>query len=185
MQIIKQLYQISLRQREPEDLDYSLEAAIVLIMAIVFLRYVSFSSAPMSPLSAPFAYSLTSILGEVLVIYALLRSQGKANRIVQTITALFGVTVLITTVSVLLTLTVILQIVVPFLLIWTVYLMVLILRSALECSTIKALLLTIVYNVAGSLITVLLFPKFQTEMHEILNGMRTAIEAAQIEAQAK
>ncbi|MFT6409058.1 MAG: hypothetical protein ACJAQ6_002481 [Arenicella sp.] len=183
MQIIKQLVQISLRKREPQDLDFSLQAAILLAMGIVFLRYISFLS--MSSLSNPFGYSLVSIIGESLAIFALLRSQNKTGRFVQTITALFGITVLATMVSVIMSVTVILQLALPFLLLWSIYLMVLILRAALDCSLVASLMFTIGYNAIGYLLVMLLFPKFQTEMLVEWETIKAAIEAAQLAAQSK
>jgi uncharacterized protein (DUF486 family) len=183
MQIIKQLIQILLRKREPQDLDYSLQAAILLAMSVVFLRYISFSS--MESLSNPFGYSLVSSIGEALVIYTLLRSQGKAGRFVQTVTALFGITVLVTMASVIMTVTVILQLALPVLVIWSIYLTVLILRSALDCSMLASLMLTIGYTAISYLMVILIFPKFQTEMLAEWETIKTAIEAAQLEAQSK
>jgi uncharacterized protein (DUF486 family) len=183
IQIIKQLIQILLRKREPQDLDYSLQAAILLAMSVVFLRYISFSS--MESLSNPFGYSLVSSIGEALVIYALLRSQGKAGRFVQTVTALFGITVLVTMASVIMTVTVILQLALPVLVIWSIYLTVLILRAALDCSMLASLMLTIAYTAISYLMVILIFPKFQTEMLAEWETIKTAIEAAQLEAQSK
>lgn len=183
MQIIKQLYQISVRKREPQDLDYSLETAIALTMGIVFLRYASLST--MSSLSNPLAYSLASTVGESAAIYAILLSQGKASRFVQTLTALFGVTMIASAASILMTLTVILQLALPVLFIWSFYIMVLILRSALECSTAASLLLTIAYKIAGGFLLIILFPKFQTEILSEWETIKTAFEAAQVEAQSR
>lgn len=183
MQIIKQLYQISLRKREPQELDYSLEAAIVLVMAVTLLRYVSFRS--ISSLSNPLGYSVVSIIGESVLIYLILRSQGKANRFVQTLTALFGITVIATIASVLMALTVVLQLALPVLIIWAIYLAVIILRSALECSTGVSLLLTIGYSTFSYLLVILLFPQFSVEMLTELEAIKAAIEAAQLEAQSK
>lgn len=183
MQIIKQLVEISLRKRQPQDLDYNLQAAIMLAMSVVFLRYTSFTT--LSSLSNPLGYSLVSVIGESLVIYALLRSQDKAGRFVQTITALFGITVIATIASVIMTVTVVLQLALPVLMIWSIYLMVLILRAALECSIIAALMLTIGYNAIGYMLVILLFPKFQSEMLAEWELIKVAIETAQLEAQSK
>ncbi|MFT6031549.1 MAG: hypothetical protein ACI854_000073 [Arenicella sp.] len=183
MQIIKQLVQISLRKREPQDLEYSLQAAILLAMSIVFLRYISFLS--MTSLSNPFGYSLVSIIGESLAIFALLRSQNKTGRFVQTITALFGITVIATMVSVIMSITVILQLALPFLLVWSIYIMVLILRSALDSTMIGSVMLTIGYNAIGYLVVILLFPSFQAEMLIEWETIKTSIESAQAAAQTK
>ena len=183
MQIIKQLVEISLRKRQPQDLAYNLQAAILLAMSVVFLRYTSFIS--LSSLSNPLGYSLVSVIGESLVIYALLRSQNKTGRFVQTITALFGVTVIATIASVIMSVTVVLQLALPVLMIWSIYLMVLILRAALECSIIASLMLTIGYNAIGYMLVILLFPKFQSEMLAEWELIKAAIETAQLEAQSR
>jgi hypothetical protein len=183
MQIIKQLVQISLRKREPQDLEFNLQAAILLAMSVVFLRYISFIS--LSSLSNPLGYSLVSVIGESLVIYALLRSQQKAGRFVQTITALFGVTVIATMASVIMTLTVVLQLALPVLMIWSFYLMVLILRAALDCSTIASLMLTIGYNAIGYMLVIFLFPEFKSEMLAEWELIKAAMETAQLEAQSR
>jgi len=183
MQIIRQLAEIAVRKRDPQDLDYSLEAAIILTMSVVFLRYVSFNS--MGELSNPLGYSLVSVIGESGLIYALLRSQSKDNRFVQTLTGLFGITVIATAVSVLMAITVVLQLALPMLVIWSIYLAVLILRTALECSTVTALFLTIAYNAFGYLLVILLFPSFQTEMLAEWENIKAAIETVRLEAQSK
>jgi len=179
MQIIRQLAEIAVRKRDPQDLDYSLEAAIILTMSVVFLRYVSFNS--MGELSNPLGYSLVSVIGESGLIYALLRSQSKDNRFVQTLTGLFGITVIATAVSVLMAITVVLQLALPMLVIWSIYLAVLILRTALECS----MFLTIAYNAFGYLLVILLFPSFQTEMLAEWENIKAAIETVRLEAQSK
>lgn len=181
MQIIKQLYEIALRKREPADLNYSLETAIILTMTIIFLRYVSF--AQMESLSSPAFYAVLSIIGELALIYALLKSKQKNNRFVQTVTALFGVTLLMSTVILLVAVIPIVQLTILFLMIWSLYLMIVILRSALDCSTPVAILLTIAYNAAGYLLVVILMPKFQTEMLLELDKIAAAYEQAKEAAQ--
>jgi len=181
MQIIKQLYEIALRKREPADLDYSLEAAIIFSVAIVYLRYVAF--ARMESLSSPALYSALSIAGELAVIFALLKSKQKDNRFVQTITALFGITILLSVASLLISVIPIIQLALPFLLIWSLYLMIIILRSALECSTGAAILFTIAYNVMGYLLVVILMPDFQAEMLIEVEKISAAFEQAKEQAQ--
>ena len=183
MQIFKQLIEIALRKREPQDLTYSLEVAILLTASMAILRYISFNA--MESLSNPIAYSVASVVGECALIYILLRRQNKANRFVQTLTALFGIALIATAVSVLMAMTVILQLALPVLLIWSIYLAVIILRSALECSTLKALLLTIAYKTFGYLMVILLFPKFEAEMLLEWEKIKVVLEATQLEAQSK
>lgn len=193
MQIIKQLVEISLRKREPQDLDYNLHAAILLTFSVVLLRYIVFRSS--NSFSNPFAYGLVSVIGESLVIYALLRSQDKASRFVQTITALFGITMILalvfgitviaTQTPAIMMIALILLIALPVLMIWSFYLMVLILRAALDCSFIASLMLTIGYSSIGALLVSLLFPEYQAEMQAMLESIRVAMEAAQLEAQSR
>jgi hypothetical protein len=115
----------------------------------------------------------------------LLRSQNKTGRFVQTITALFGITVIATMVSVIMSITVILQLALPFLLVWSIYIMVLILRSALDSTMIGSVMLTIGYNAIGYLVVILLFPSFQAEMLIEWETIKTSIESAQAAAQTK
>ncbi len=181
MQIIKQLYEITLRKRQPADLNYSLETAIILTITIIFLRYYSFSK--MESLSSPALYSMLSIVGELALIFALLKSQQKDNRFVQTVTALFGVTLLMSTAILIAAMIPFVQLTILFLMVWSLYLMIVILRSALECSTPVAILLTIAYNAAGYLLVVILMPKFQTEMLLEIEKISAAYEQAKIAAQ--
>ena len=181
MQIFKQLVEISLRKREPQDIDYSVEAVAILFMAIVYLRYDAFNA--IESLSNPFLYSVVSMAGELAFLYLIFASRDKTNRLVQTLTVLFGVSVLIVAVGRLMTLTVILQLAIPMLFIWSIYLSVFILRKALECSAIVSLLLTFGYTFFGLFVVVMLFPEFEAQMLIELDNIKAAMEAAQLQAE--
>ena len=181
MQIIKQLYEITLRKRQPADLNYSLETAIVLTMTMIFLRYYSYSQ--MESLTSPAFYAVLSITGELGLIYALLKSKQKDNRFVQTVTALFGITLLMSIAILVAAVIPFVQLTILFLMIWSLYLMIVILRSALDCSTLMAILLTVAYNAAGYLLVVILMPKFQTEILLEFEKIAAAIEQAKEAAQ--
>ena len=183
MQIIRQLYQIFLRKRAPHDLDYSIEAAVILTMSMGFLRFISFSS--IEQLSSPLAYSVVSVIAELAIIYALLRHQGKQNRFVQTMTALFGIAVMIAVISVLVMQTVVLQMVLPAIAIWGFYLAIIILRSALDCSTFVSFLLTMVYSIGAFVFVMVLFSNFLPEISAYVEAVQAAYEAASLEAQSK
>ena len=183
MQTIKQLFQISIRKREPQDLHYNLQAAVAVVISVILLRYMAMQQ--ISTLSNPLAYSLVSIGTQVAIIYGVLASRNKASRFIQTITALFGVTLIATGAAVIMVLSVVLQLALPILFIWTIYIMVLILRSSLECSFIASLLLTIIYVAASHLVLTLVFPNFEAELMKGLEAMQATLEAAQLKAQSK
>ncbi len=101
---------------------------------------------------------------------------GKSVRFVQTCTAVFGVSALLG----LLTLAIVY---VPGLAIftllisgWGLYLMVVIMREALECSTLRALLIIIGIQVFSVIVLLLLFPNFLVELQSLLEVARSTSE---------
>ena len=175
MHIIQQLFEIIVRKRQPQDLAYSLNAAIVTVSLTVALGTAAFASVP--NFSMPFAYNITLSLAQALMIYAILALSNKSNRYVQTITALFGV-------SLILQLLKIVAVMVGFLsglslvfTIWNLVLIVLIFRAALDCSTPQAIVKTIAYHFLAAMTLYLLFPNFSNELLEVLNAVQAEIQA--------
>jgi len=187
MEIIKQLYQIVLRKREPEDLSHDLNTAILVIMTTVFIKYAYFSliNTLGDSFTYPLGYSLTSVAGQSGVIYLMLRAVGKDSRFVQTITALFGISILGGLAMAVMAYSIVLLIAVPLLLFWIVYIQLLILRSSFECSTVIALLITIIFLLVETWVVVLIFPNYDAEVLQSLETIKQAMETAQLEAQSK
>jgi hypothetical protein len=60
-----------------------------------------------------------------------------------------------------------------FFTIWNFLLVVFILRAALECSTLKAGLLTIAYHLFMGIMVAMIFPKFPLELQAMLEALST------------
>lgn len=176
MQIIRQLIEIILRKREPQDIVFDIPATIISAMVMTLLGVMVYSQIPQ--ISKPFLYNIAMVAFKCLGIYGLLAINQKANRFVQTILAIFGVSVILQ----ILILTVSL---VPFLaplglifMGWNFVIIVLILRAALECSIFKALILTIGYHIFMVVLMSVVFPSFSLEMQAFLESLSAEAQAS-------
>ena len=178
MHIIQQLFEIIVRKRQPQDLTYSLNAAIVIVSLTVALGTAVFATIPQ--LSIPFAYSITLSLTQALMIYAILAIANKSNRYIQTITALFGVSLIIALLDLIVIKAGFLSALSLPLKIWNLILIVLIFRAALDCSTPQAIVKTIAYHFLAGVTLFFLFPNFS---NEVIQGLQEA--QMEIQAQSK
>jgi hypothetical protein len=187
MEIIKQLYQLLLRRREPHDLNYDLHAAAVLIMAMLLLKYAVFVVANSigNVFSNPLGYSLLSVLGQCGAVYLMLKIARKESRFVQTITALFGMYIFLVIILALMAYSVILVLAAPIVFFWVLYIQVLVFRSSFECPMFLAIGLMLIYLFAETAFIGLVFTNFEIELNQFLELMKTSLEAAQLEAQSQ
>lgn len=173
MQIIRQLIEIILRKRQPEDLSYNLNAAIVSILSVVALGYAVYSKMPQ--ITQPLAYNIAMVALQVLGIYGLLAMNQKSMRFVQTATAIFGTSVILQILTIGSGLIPALAPLGLAMTVWNFALIVFIVRSALECKTFKAIALTIGYHLLMGILMVMIFPKFPLELQSILEAASTAV----------
>ena len=181
MSIVTQLIQIILRKRAPSDLAFSITAAGVAVLGLFGLRAMAFSSIPL--FSNPFAYAMVYTAANVLVVFAGLKLHNKEARFVQTITALLGVSIILQFMAVFALSSGLLAFTGVMILMWYVYLLVIILRTALDCSFGKAMLLTLAYNFVMSLILSLSFPGLESELDQLFQLINEQTQALSEQAQ--
>lgn len=176
MQIIRQLVEIIIRKRQPQDLDFNSNAAAISLACSIGLGYMLYSKIPQ--ISQPLIYNIAMVLLQALAIYGFLAINKKANRFTQTITAIFGVTVILQIVTVGLGQAGILATFSLLVTLWNLALVISIMRSALECSIIKAVIVTLGYHLFMGIFMAMLFPKFPVELQSILEAANTALQTA-------
>ncbi len=170
MTIVQQLFEILIRKRQPHDLDYDISAAVMSFVAIVGLGYVITSM--QSVYTKPLAYSVTQSLTQAIVIYLLLKVAKKENRFVQTITAIFGVSVMLQMTSLIFLQVPILAATTLFLTLWNFYLSILILKAALECSILQSVMLTIGYQFIVLFVLTIFYPELIEEFMSLADQMK-------------
>jgi hypothetical protein len=176
MKIIRQLLEIVLRKRQPQDLDYDLNAAVTSVICSIGIVYLIYSSIPY--FSKPLAYSSGLVLLKAICIYAFLAINGKSKRFVQTISAIFGATVILYALALVMSQISILGMLALLLLLWNFILGVLIIKAALECSAFKAALIMIACQLIVSAVMPILFPTFHMEIQLMLDEINAAVGSA-------
>lgn len=171
MQIIRQLLEIILRKRQPQDLSHSLNAAIICCIGIAAMGTAVYSQIP--TITQPFIYNVAMVIFQAVGIYALLGISNKTSRYIQTITAIFGVSLILQILTIAVGQISFLAPLSLFFTIWNFVLVVFILRAALESSTGKAVLLTMAYHLFMGVMMAIIFPKFPLELQAILESLNT------------
>lgn len=171
MNIALQLFEILIRRRQPQDLGYDVNAAALSFIAIIAMGY--FITSMQVVYTQPLSYSIAQSLTQALVIYLVLRIANKENRFVQTITAIFGVSVILQMASLIILQVPGLAAATLFLTLWNFYLALLILKSALECSLAQSVFITIGYQVVVIFVLTLLFPELTKEFMSIVEEAKT------------
>ncbi len=157
MQAITQLFEIISLRRKVGDLDY--DPSVALISGAVLIAMGAYINSLTGEITQPFALSATQYLAQAALLYALLSAKAKANRFTQTISAIFGTTVILQLAS-LSAAWIGLGIISVGLTIWNFYISIVILRDSLETETLFAFLWTLALNAVSVLIIVTLFPDF-------------------------
>lgn len=166
MSIVLQLFEIIIRRRQPQDIDYDIVAAVLGFGALVATNYFITSLQPIY--SKPLVYSFTQSTVLAIILYGILKLANKEQRSVQTLTAIFGVTAILQMSTLLIFQVPILSPMTLLLGLWDVYLSMLILKAALECSLLQSVLLTVGYKILVAVILILFFPEFINESFSIL-----------------
>lgn len=165
MSIVSQLIQIILRKRAPQDIDFNVAALVLVITGTFTLQAVTLGMVP--AYTQPTAYAAVYTIANVIGIYLILAMHKKDSRFVQTSTALFGVSLILQMMSIFAAVSGPLAFTSIMITFWQIFILILILRAALECSMIKAIGLTVLYQFFIGFSLFLVFPEFQTEFSSI------------------
>jgi hypothetical protein len=174
MSIVTQLLQIILRKRQPQDLEYSVTAAVVVVFGQFVMQAAIMSGA--QQYSQPIAYGLVYTIANMVGVLLLLSIYKKQARFVQCISALLGVSLILQIMSIFAFSSGILAFTGVMIWFWNMYLLVLILRASLDCSLMTWILLTIAYHFFVGFAMIMVFPDLQTE---IVSAWQLAAEQAQ------
>jgi len=166
MTLISQLIEIIFRKRAPEDIDHNVTNALLLFTFSATAGYVM--NATVEQYTQPLLYSLVFSLTHALAIYAVLQFFKKDGRYVQTMTALLGVSLILQAVMLITSQIVPLPLITVVVTAWNFYLIVIILRSALECSVAASVLLTLGYHLFMVGIMVVLLPDWSKEFMQVV-----------------
>ena len=169
MTILKQLFEIIILKRRPADIYYDPLAAGIAFVAAVATAYFQVIAA--GTFNQPLPFVLAQGIAQGLVFYGLLTYNDKANRFIQTVTVLFGVSAILQFVGLLFVQAPGFEILGLIITSWNFFLMILILREAIECATMPAIAITIAYHFLIGVILIMIFP-------DIFQQMQAAMQAA-------
>lgn len=170
MNILTQLLQIIALRRKPQDIDYDAFSAVFYVVAAVGLGYLINNAT--SAYSKPLQYSLVQNLSHVAALYGLLVLNKKQNRFVQTCTTLFGVSVILQFISLGTTLSPVFAALSLFFVIWGFYLSILILKAALDTTTLSAILIVIALGFISVSLVAMIYPSFLEEFMSIVESAK-------------
>lgn len=174
MNIFQQLVQIILRQRQPQDIDFDQNAAIFYVVATAGINYIT--SAQSGAFTQPLLISVVQTLAQAGVLFLFLKIANKSSRFVQTATALFGITAILSILVWVIAQIGVLSLLAFILLVWSFVLTVLILRAAFDTKLILAFLLTVALGAASVMITLLVIPDYVTEALQLFSGQQAAAQ---------
>ena len=168
MTILIELFEIILLKRKPQDISFDAVSAITAFAAAVAVSYFSVIAA--NVVSQPLPFVLSQAVTQALVFYCLLLITKKQNRFTQTITALFGVSAILQSIGFLTLILPGLAVVGLILTSWNFYLMIIILRAAIECNTLQSIGITILYHFVIGVVLYTLFPEIFERMQELMEA---------------
>jgi len=172
MPIVLELLQIITLQRAPQDLRYDQVAAALSFLALIAMSY--FINGMMVEYTAPLGYAIVQSCCQAIIIYGLLRWRDKSVRYVQTITALFGTTVILNMLTLVALRSSLFAAATLLFSVWNFYLMVIILQAALDCSIIRSVILTVAYHFVTVLVLIMIYPNFPEEITAMMNASRAS-----------
>ena len=171
MTLVFELFQIITLQRTPQDLRYDQVAAAISFASLIAMSF--YINAMETKYSEPLGYAIVHWCSQAAAIYGLLKWRHKTMRYVQTITALFGTTVILQVLTLLALQSSLFAVTSLFFSVWNVYLMVIILRAALDSSTLQSVVYTVGYHFVTVLILILIYPDFPAEITAIIQPSNT------------
>lgn len=166
MKILIQLFEIIILKRRPQDISYDTSAAVIAFFATIATSY--FSVIVAGSFSQPLAFVVAQVVTQAIIFYLLLSVTKKQVRYVQTVTALFGVSAILQFIALFILKVPGLGILGLFLTAWNFYLMIVILKEAIECTTLQSILITIFYHFIIGVVLLMLFPDIFEKMQAIM-----------------
>lgn len=172
MNILSQLFEIIILKRRPQDISYDVSAATMAFVAVIGSSY--FSVVASGAFAKPLPFVLAQAVTQGIIFYLLLAITKKQVRFVQTVTALFGVSAILQFIGLIILMVPGLGIIGLFITAWNFYLMVLILREAIDCSTLQSVIITILYHFVIGVVLLMLFPDIFEKMQAIMTSAQSA-----------
>jgi len=173
MNIINQLIELITRQRKPKDISYNINAAIAFTVASVFTNILVFTQSP--EYTQPILYAIILNAGYILAMVVLLKVHKRENRLVQTLTALFGTSCLLSIAVYALSLVPFLALLVLVVQIYGLILYVYIIREAFDCPILVAIVIFIATHIFSGVLLIAICPNVLPEAMLMLeNAQQTA-----------
>ena len=174
MNIIRQLFEIILRKRAPEDIDYNINASILACAAIALGYYCIYSS--FEEFSQPTLYALILTSSHIVAYALLLKLHGKENRLVQTLTTLMGTTFILCALAFIFLFTKIFSLLSLFLFGYSVIIAVRIIKSSFSCPTYLAIVIYVSVSVFSSSMLSIVAPSASKESQLLLENLQKLVE---------
>lgn len=167
MPIVIELLQIITLQRAPQDLRYDQGAAVLSFLGLLAMSY--FINGMMVEYTAPLGYAIVQSCCQAVVIYGLLKWRDKSMRYVQTVSALFGTTVILQMLTLVALQSSLFAAASILFSIWNFYLMIIILQAALDCSPLRSVIFTVAYHFITVMVLIIIYPNFPAEIAAMAN----------------
>lgn len=174
MNIISQLIEIILLKRQPQDIDYDVNYAVMFLVAAIGLTYIGNSLSGVY--SKPLAYSLVQNFSQAVFLYFALSLAKKQNRFVQTCTAFFGTGTILLVLMLVAFLVPALSIFGVLLHVWMIYLSIKIIRAAFGFNLISAIFLMISIAIFSFVTVTTVYPDFLKETQSIITQQAASTE---------
>lgn len=159
MSIVQQIVQLYILQRAPKDVSYNPQALVWMFFIAIALFTLLAANDPI--IGSPFGAAACSVIVSLAIDYAVLGIHDKSARFIQMSTASLGVSIVGAVIMSLAGLTEGLAAFVVVVQFWGFYLAISILRETLECSFLKATLITLASYMITAYIIIMLFVDMQ------------------------
>jgi len=179
MNIARQLFKIAQNKLAPEDIDYSVSAAIIVYSVFTLLFFVIFGVN--KEFSQPLLYSIVLTASAVLALVVLLKIQRKENRIIQTITAVFGIGSIVMCLVIFLALTGIFAILIIPVWVYGFIVCIRIIKSSFSCPTYLAVVIIISSYLFSTTMLSIVCPQSTQEALVMMENLQAQVEEAKIE----
>ena len=169
MNFLTTLLKLCVRKARPEELPYSQTSAILL--TFVYSSISVFSLVRLDAFSNPAVNGICIAATQILGLFLLLRAFSKANRFVQTLSALIGTSIIINVISAVLLALAPIPLLRGFLLFWHCYIPTLILKSALDIQAAIAFFSYLGIVFFSFILTAIFFSDFMPELETWLEAV--------------
>ena len=183
MIIIRQLFEVILRKRAPSDVSYNVTAAVTACAAIAFGYFCIYSS--FKEFSQPLLYAVIITCSHIIAYALLLKLQGKENRLVQTLTTLFGVSFILNGLAFSFLLTQVLALVALFFWGYAIVTAIRILKSSFSCPTYLAIVIYISVSLFSSTMLSIVAPSVTEETQQLIESMQKTIDEQSVKQESQ